>query len=150
MLLRVTPKNGCKDAADENLPVRLHRGRENSANRAEIERLVESAILFHAGDPVTRYGRTSIRRKIREAAPEQDLAVRLDRNCMKQIHEHRPTRARIERIRQAGGWVEPRDVVSRSSSNGRKTATHQDFSIWLHCESRDTVHERVAVRARVE
>ena len=55
MLLRVTPKTVAKDAADENLAVRLNGGGVNiAADDAEIERLVEPAVGFQPGDVVAR------------------------------------------------------------------------------------------------
>ena len=56
MLLRAHAQNGGKDAADENLAVRLNGGGVITlvTDDAEIERLVEQAVGFQPGDAVAR------------------------------------------------------------------------------------------------
>ena len=54
-------------------------------------------------------------------------------------------RVRIERIRQAGGGIEPGDVVARLSADGGENAARQNLAVRLHRDGIDST-----VRVRVE
>ena len=141
MWLRCCPPILAKNAANQDLAVRLHCNCHRPASFAfGIERVCQAGRGIEPGEAVARLATDA-----GESAAHQNLAVRLHRDRIDNI-----VRVRVERIGQAGDRIEPGDGVAHLSADARETSRrpkscHPPAPRWHR-----TYHRRIRVERRVQ
>ena len=136
-------------AADQDLPVGLHRQGLDGTVRAGIEARVERAVGVEPPDPVARRRAGAAAAERREVAADQDLPVGLHRQGVDD-----GVGARVEGGVERAVGVEPPDVVARrragpAAAQHREAAADQDLPVRLHRQGADEV-VRAGIEGRVE